>query len=340
VKGRRTLAIGALIVLVVLAGGGVGAYGFYSSDLKTARRAGQPTVEVVIPPGTSVSGVARILQGEGIIGNPLVFEAYVRTHGYASRLEAGHYQVPGGLDVVQVVELLGHASGSEVTVTIPEGYTKKQAADVMEHAGLLKAADYVAAVDSPQAVPDFLSDRPAGAGLEGFLFPDTYRFAPQATAAQVVAAQLARFGEVVTPDLRARAANQKLTLYQAVVLASIIEREARFDDDRPQIAAVFYNRLSIGMALEADATLLYARGATSGEVTAADKQSSSPYNTYANKGLPPGPICSPGLAAIRAALEPAQNDYLFYLTDKDGHAHFSRTLAEHQQKEIEFGLRR
>ena len=333
----RTFGIGALIALVVLGGGGFAGYSYYQSDLHAARRAGQPVATVVIPPGTSVAGVAKILEGQGIIGNPLFFEAYVRTHGYASGLQAGQYQVPGGLDVIQVVELLGHARGSQITVTIPEGYTAKQTAQVMEKAGLFSAAEYLAAVDHPQSVPDFLAGRAAGSSVEGFLFPDTYAFSPRATPADVVNAQLARFGQVVTADLRARAADRKLTLYQAVVLASIVEREGKFDEDRAQIASVFYNRLAAGIPLESDITVEYAKGVP-GPITAADKAINSPYNTYANKGLPPGPICSPGLASNTAALLPASTDYMYFLTDKQGHAHFSRTYAEHQQLAAQYGI--
>jgi UPF0755 protein len=338
VKRSQALLVVVLVVLVVLGGGGYVGYQHYDGDVHAHRRAGQPPVNITIPTGSSVSAVGDILAKNGIVGDPVVFQAYVRIHGFASKLEAGHYQVPGGADMAEVVALISHSRGSEVSVTIPEGYDSTQIGNLMGAKGLFSREAYLAAVQQGTVNQDFVAGRPAGAGLEGFLFPDTYFFAPKAAPFDVVTAQVARFGEVITPDLRAHAADHQLTLFQAVTLASIVEREAKFDEDRGQIAAVFYNRLAAGMPLEADATILYARGRTSGSITQADKAVNSPYNTYLNKGVPPGPICNPGRASIVAALTPPSNDFLYYLTDKDGHAHFSKTYAEHQAQAVQYGV--
>ena len=223
-------------------------------------------------------------------------------------------------------------------MTIPEGYTSKQIADVLQQKGLFPAQAYLTAVQHDQFSQDFLAGRPPGSNLEGFLFPDTYNFSAKATPDDVINAQLARFGEEVTPDLRAHAADHKLTLYQALVLASIVEREGRFDEDRGQIASVFYNRLAAGIPLQSDTTVEFAKGNPGAAITNADKAINSPYNTYLHTGLPPGPICNPGLASMVAALTPAQTDFLYFLTDKDGHAHFSKTYAEHNAQAAQYGV--
>jgi UPF0755 protein len=334
----RTFLTGVLVALLILGGGGLGGYRYLDSELHAARRTGQPAVEIKIPPGTSVSGVADLLAGRGVIGSPLVFELYVRTKGLSSRLEAGDYSFPGGLSEVQVIQVLEHSTeGPQVTLTIPEGLTLDQTAAVVEKTGLFPAAAYAQEAKGGTFTADFLAGRPPGSSLEGFLFPDTYFLDRKATSHDVIQRQLQQFGQKVTPDMRARAASHNLTFYQALVLASIVEREARFDEERAQIAGMYYNRLAKGMPLQSDPTLVYARGSTAGEVTDADKLIASPYNTYLHAGLPPGPICSPGLASIIAALSPAANDYLYLFSDHSGHAHFGRTLAEHQQNVARYG---
>lgn len=334
----RTFLVGVLVLLVVLGGGGFFAYRYYDDDVHRAHRAGQPTLTVTVPPGTSVSGVADVLLSKGVIDSSVVFQVYVRLHGYNSRLEAGNYDIPGGANMADVVALLGHSQADQVTVTIPEGFTVKQVGDAIEKKGLFSSAEYVKAVKSDQFSQDFLAGRPAGAGVDGFLFPDTYNFSARATPDDVINAQLNRFGQQVTREMRGHAADQKITLYQAVVLASIIEREGKFDEDRGQIASVFYNRLAAGMPLQSDTTVEFAKGSPGTPISNQDKAIDSPYNTYLHTGLPPGPICNPGLGSLVAALTPAKTDFLYFLTDKDGHAHFSRTLAEHQQKIVQYGV--
>jgi UPF0755 protein len=334
----RGCVIAIVILVVAIAGVAFGGYRYYDGDVRKPHRVGQPALTITVPPGTSVSGVADILVQKGVIDNSLVFQAYVRLNGYNSRLEAGNYQVPGGATLADVVGLMGHSEANQVTVTIPEGYTTKQAADVIAKKGLFTAQAYLDAVKNDQFSQDFLAGRPAGAGVDGFLFPDTYNFSAKASPDDVINAQLNRFGQQVTPELRAHAADHKLTLYQVLVLASIIEREGKFDEDRGQIASVFYNRLAAGMPLQSDTTVEFAKGAPGIPITNQDKAIDSPYNTYLHTGLPPGPICNPGLGSLVAALTPASTDFLYFLTDKDGHAHFSRTLAEHQQKIIQYGV--
>jgi UPF0755 protein len=331
---------GVAICVLLLGGGGLGAWSWAKSEIDSPRRVGQGAITVNIPPGTSVSGIGGILQRAGLIGNPVLFEAYLRLHGEAGKLEAGTYQVPAGLDLPQLILILErNTHGASLSFTIPEGWTAGQIGRAAESKGLFPAAGYADVVAHGSFPDGFLADRPAGADLQGYLFPDTYFLAPGVTPTELVQLQLQRFGEVVTPEIRARAQSHGLSFYQALVMASIVEREASFPEDRPQIARVFYNRLAAGMPLDDDATLLFAKGVTSGFVSDQDKQIDSPYNTYRHAGLPPGPICNPGLAAIESVLDPADNDYLYFITDSSGHAHFARTLAEHNALVQQYGAR-
>jgi len=221
-------------------------------------------------------------------------------------------------------------------VTIPEGYSARQISALVASKGLGSADDFLAAtrLSYPQ---EFLAGRDPALGLDGYLFPDTYQFAPKASARDVITVLLNHFGDKVTADLRGRLP-AGYSLNQVVVVASIVEREALFDKDRAAVAGVFYNRLAARMPLQADATVLYAKGQVSGGITEDDKKFNSPYNTYLNPGLPPSGISNPGLASITAAIQPLKSDYYYYLTDKDGHAHFSRTYAQHQQCQVNLSV--
>jgi UPF0755 protein len=324
----------ALACIALVVGGASASYRFVDDQVHQARRVGQPALALTIPPSSSISEIGKILRHNGLVDNTLAFEFYVRVLGH-SKLEAGNYEVPGGYSTAEVVALLEHDTrGRELLVTVPEGLTDRQIGQLLQDKGLFSADAYLAAQKAGTFPQGFLAGHQHGTDLEGYLFPDTYFLARKATPSDVINLQLQRFGQVVPAALRARASAHNITFAQAIVLASIVEREAKFPADRPQIAAVFYNRLARGMPLEADATLLYARGVTTGPVTDEDKAINSPYNTYRNNGIPPGPISNPGLAAISAVLMPASNDYLYYLTDSSGRAHFSRSFQEHEQCQV------
>ena len=325
--------VGLFVVLAGLGAGGIAVY--YNSEVNVARRVGQGPVAVTIPPGTSTSGVADILAAKSVIGNALVFSTYVRLHSLS--LEAGQYSIPGGATVVAIAAMLAHnQTGTSITVTIPEGYTTRQIGALLAKKGLFGADEFLAATKQPYP-QDFLAGHDPDLGLDGFLFPDTYQFAPRATPKEVITVLLNHFGEKLTPDLRARVPTG-YTLNQVVVMASIVEREAFFDKDRAAVAGVFYNRLAAGMPLQSDATVGYARGQGGADITEDDKKLNSPYNTYLNPGLPPGGISNPGMPSIMAALQPQKTDYYYYLTDKDGHAHFSKTYAQHQQCQVNLSV--
>jgi UPF0755 protein len=332
----RTFAVSAIVAVLLIGGGAFAAYSYYHGQVYDARRVGQGPAVVGIPVGAGVSGVGDILAKQGVIDSSLAFEIYVRTHGLADRLEAGHYSIPGGSSMAAALALLSHATGTQVRVTIPEGLTQKQMAALFEQKGLFSAAAFLEAADKGTFTQAFLAGRTPGYGLEGYLFPDTYFFDPKVKPAAAINILLDNFAAKVPADLRAHAADQHISFSQAMVLASIIEREAAFDKDRPYVAAVFYNRLAQGQPLQSDATVAYAKGQSTTVITEQDKALNSLFNTYLHTGLPPAPISNPGLASIRAALMPASGfPYLYFLTDPSGQAHFSRTLDQHNQCQVD-----
>lgn len=309
-------------------------------------------VRFVVAPGTPAREIGRQLLAAGLITDDLLFEAYVRVNGLAARLEAGTFILNPSMTLVEVVEILQQAEAASITITIPEGWRIEQVADYLAEAQVF-ADPAQADLYRTQALTGdltgldvthypFLQERPAGASLEGYLFPDTYELpAAGATPADVLGRQLDVFAARVLPVYgAARAAGSTtMDLHTALTVASIVEREAVIPAERPDIAGVYLNRLGIGMRLEADPTVQYAMGyqPATGQwwktPVFLEEYSSviNPYNTYLNDGLPPGPIAAPGLSSIQAVLAPAEHGYYYFVATPDGTgAHiFATTFEEH-----------
>lgn len=308
-------------------------------------------VKFVVEPGTPARTIAEDLQAAGLIDDALLFEAYVRVNGLADRLEAGTFTLSPSMTPIEIAEALQHALAPGVTITIREGWRLEQTADYLSQLGVLDGAEYrrlalngdLSWLSEAEARRyNFLRFRPEGASLEGYLFPDSYELPAQdATATTLIRKQLNEFAERVMPiywEAIAQGATT-LELHQVLTLASIVEREAVVDAERPTIAGVYLNRLARGMKLEADPTVQYAMGyqPATGQwwktpVSLEEYgQVDSPYNTYLYPGLPPGPIAAPGLASIKAVLYPEQHDYLYFVATPDGSGRhiFSRTYEEH-----------
>jgi UPF0755 protein len=317
---------------------------FNESDLNTPASLDTAPVSFDIQPGQTASDIADDLFINGLISDAELFRNYLRYYGLDSQLEAGSYQLSASMTIPEIALALTDATASEITVRVTEGWRREQIAQYIDLQSDIpfSGADFVAYTGpgSPALTTSTLSTViPAGASLEGFLFPDTYRILPDATAAELVAKMLANFEAKITPQMLTDAAAQGLSLYQVVTLASIVEREAVVADERAMISRVYLNRLTRGIKLEADPTVQYAMGyqaATDGwwnlNLTQADYSNvDSPYNTYLYPGLPPGPIASPGLDSIMAVIYPAQSDYLFFRAacDGSGRHRFAITFEEH-----------
>ena len=298
-----------------------------------------------VAPGTPARAIAQKLLDEGIIGDAQLFEAYVRSNGIAQQLEAGSFRLSPSMTIVEIADILQDARAQAIRVTIPEGWRLEQTADYLTDAELVDGAAYrqlAEAGDFDLNVYPFLATRPAGTSLEGYLFPNTYDLPfdnPQ--AADLIRRQLDSFAARVMPLYETAIAEgaTDLDLYAVLIIASIVEREAVIAEERPAIAAVYLNRLAVGMRLEADPTVQYAMGYQEAAdqwwktpVTLAEYSNvNSPYNTYLYPGIPPGPIASPGLESIRAVLYPDEHNYIFFVALPDGSgAHvFAETWEEH-----------
>lgn len=306
-------------------------------------------IPFTIEPGETAASVANRLEEMGLISDASLFTLYMRYNGIDQKLEAGNFRLRANMTMPEIAQALQKALVEEVTVTIPEGWRAEQVADLLEQEGIMEADAFMAAVRAGDPVAlglgeyDFLADRPPGASLEGYLFPDTYRVPARAEPAEVLRLMLDNFGEKVTPELRAAAVRSGMTLHEAVILASLVEREAVQADERPLIASVYRNRLSGacdkevgGRYLQADPTVQYARGRPGNwwwtpQSVEEYKYVQDPYNTYLHPGLPPGPIASPGLSALTAVIRPAATQYCFFVaTGEDGRHVFATTYAEHQ----------
>jgi UPF0755 protein len=301
--------------------------------LLTLAACGQPeggTVEFVVPEGVSFTAVSDTLHERGLVRWTSLFGIYARMQGADRAIKAGRYALPRGATWGTILRALTEGRVVTVPLTIPEGFRLAQM--VTPIAALTgRSEEDVAAtlrrqgVDSVMGVP--------GPGLEGYLFPDTYRFAPGVSPEVVLRTLVDRYRSVWTRGRRARLDALGMTEREIVTLASIIQAEARHAEEMPKISSVYHNRLDLGWLLQADPTVLYALGGPRDRLlfAAIDSVADDPYNTYTQRGLPPGPIGAPGEAAIDAALYPADEEFLYFVARIDGSHTFSRTLAEHNR---------
>ena len=327
--------------LDTLARGGLSAYLLlHAGELNAPAGDPDARLELTVEQGASASQVVEELEAARIVHNGPLLLRYLRYRGIDVSIQAGSYELSGDMSPRRLAEALQLAGAPSAVLTVPEGYRREQVSELVEDLKLDYGGEaFLQATHAwPAGGPPGL-ELPAGVALEGFLFPDTYQVNPQGSPEELVLAMLANFAERVEPGLRPRFADHGLTLYQAVTLASIVEREAVLPAERPVIAAVFLNRLQRDMPLEADPTVQYALGRQPDGVwwkrslTALDLNFESPFNTYRNPGLPPAPIANPGLSSLQAVAEPADTELLYFRAACDGSgAHlFAATFEEHLQ---------
>ncbi|UCE26992.1 MAG: endolytic transglycosylase MltG [Candidatus Coatesbacteria bacterium] len=323
----------AVVIIVSIVAGAAGTalvYAAYDYMLnKTPGAAVAKTVE--IPPGSTAGEIGDLLEAEGIIADRWAFVAYVRLNKIEGELKAGRYELSSEMTVPEIADRIAAGEVALTKFTVPEGYRLTEIADAAGAAGLCSAEDFLAACE----VGDPKGRIPEGMSLEGYLFPDTYVFDSGTGPEEVVAVMLDKFFDMITDEDIERIEAGGSTLHEVVTLASLVEREALVDDERPTVAAVFTNRLEKGMTLGSCATVIYALGYVPERITIQDLKIDSPYNTYINPGLPPGPICSPGEASLRAAIEPADVDYLYFVSNGDGTHTFTTTYGEHERLRLE-----
>jgi UPF0755 protein len=335
-----------LLVAVLAVIGGARAYDWWNWQVNTPVENRREAVAIKVATGEGVPEIGDKLLAKRLIRDRNVFELYVRYAGARDKLQAGEFVLNRSMNMREIVEALQHSSVAQVSVTMPEGYTAKLMAQSVEKAGIGTSADYLAAVRDPSWEYDFLSSRPKGADLEGYLFPETYSLDRGAGVRDLVKLQLTQFGKEFSPELREQIARPAAgrpaeSVQNIVILASMVEREVDRDPDRAMVCGVFYNRLGSNRTaglLQVDATVLYAMGEWKRSLTQDELKFASPYNTYLHPGLPPGPIANPGAAAIRACVSPQKSDYFYYFTDPKGVTHFDRTLDEFENDKKRYGV--
>lgn len=295
--------------------------------------------EFEVSGGSGASKVAAGLKERGLIRNELVFKLLSRFYGLEDKLVAGKHLLPPRSSSYAVLKLLSSQenSDSESNLTIIEGWKISDIADYLEEKGMFGRADFLEAakISKWRSSYSFLSDSRIKS-LEGYLFPDTYSVYKDAKPEDVIKKMLDNFQKKVTAKMVADLKSQERNLHDAIILASIVEREALYEEDRYMISDVFLKRLDKGMGLQSDATVNYVTGKKNPRPSYADLQIDSPYNTYKYRGLPPGSISNPGISSIMASIYPKYNSYYYFLTDSNGRAHFGKTYEEHQANIAEY----
>ena len=293
-----------------------------------------------IAEGASLSEVAEQLHRKNLIKSDWAFVWMGRLAGSDRKIIPGEYELRGGMDPSTILEKIVRGEVIQYTVTIPEGFSVRQIADVLHEQRLADREEFLRCAGDPVFIQTLsLPVDNRVDHLEGYLFPDTYQFARHVAPEQLITTMVSRFKQTVTEEHRRRAAELGLSMHQAVTLASVIEKETARPDERTLISGVFHNRLQKKIPLQSDPTVIYALNAFDGNLRKKDLSIESPYNTYRVVGLPPGPIANPGNAAIHAALYPAPTEYLYFVSRNDGSHEFSETLAEHNRAVKKYQLR-
>lgn len=325
-------AMFVLFVVVLLGlGGGVAFY----THLQPVGDSSQGMV-LDVPEGASLSEVARLLHERHLIKSEWAFVWTGRFLGSDRKIIPGEYALHGGMKPAKILSKMTKGEVVRYAVTIPEGFSVNQIADLLEEKRLVDRKEFMRAAENPALIQTLSLSQPT---LEGYLFPDTYQFTRHMKPEMMIKAMVARLKQTVSGEYEARAKELGMRMHQVLTLASVIEKETARPQERSLISGVFHNRLRRNIPLQSDPTVIYAMNEFDGDLRKKDLAIDSPYNTYVVLGLPPGPIANPGKAAIQAALYPLTTDYLYFVSRNDGSHEFSATLAEHNRAVRKYQLR-
>ncbi len=337
IKKRITILILAVIFLV-------GCFFYIYNGIYSSNGNADVSKTISIESGDNALIVGKKLSQAGVISGKYYFVFYLWNSGKIHSIVAGVYEFPSGMKIPEIARIVtgGQTVPMSVKVTFPEGWIAANMAERLTKSGL-PGEDFLNIVKKPtQQLRDsypFLKELPEYATLEGYLFPDTYYFSKEASAQEIIDKMLTNFSSKIVLSTSQDIALQKRSLFEIVTMASIIEGEVRNDEDRKMVAGLFWNRLKSEMSLQSDATLEYALGTNKFQHSIEETKLDSPYNTYQNKGLPPGPVSNPGLASILATLNPAETDFVYFLSDpQTGKTIFSKTFQEHVANKAKYGL--
>lgn len=326
--GWKKWAAIAAVFAVLLGAGLFLAFGT-THVIERSDRDAKENIYMVVKPGTTASEISDHLTRLGVIDSRLRFWWLMKLQGDAQKFKTGTYAFAPHMDEQAVLDKLVSGDTTVVRFTIPEGFGIKEIAKRLADEGLVDEQEFLA--EAKDFAPyDYMKKRPNERyAAEGYLFPDTYEIHSEVTPEAIMKMMAEDFDTRLTPAMRQQAAEKGLSIHDLITLASLVEKEARYDEDRPIIAQVFFKRLQMGMPLQSDTTLQYLMAGPKEDVSIEDTKIDSPYNTYQHMGLPPGPIASPGMKSILAVLNPASTDYLYFVADRQGHNHYSQTYDEH-----------
>jgi len=284
------------------------------------------TKEVIIPRGLSLKAVSELLAKEGVVQHPVVFQNLLRFTRGSKKVRAGEFRFRVGANLLNTLKVLYLSEPITHSVTVPEGWNVRQIAALLQEKQLARPERFIQLALAPNSAQKYQLSTPH---LEGFLYPDTYFFSRLDGEDKILDTMVSRFFQEYNARFKSRIPASGMSLEKVVTLASIVEKETGKASERPLIASVFFNRLKKGMRLQSDPTTIYGIENFNGNITKADLQRWTPYNTYTISGLPPGPIASPGKDAIEAVLNPQTSDYLYFVSDNNGSHFFSKTYKDH-----------
>ncbi len=327
-KSKIPKIINTIVILFILVVAGISFW--VNEQLQPVDADQNKVIHVKVESRSTTNQIAHLLKQNGLIKNEFIFKVYSRITGLDKQLKAGEYALNSSFSLTEIINKIVNGSVQLCEFTIPEGYTVQQIANILEQKGLIQKEEFLNQVkigdfDFPYKNDVIQSEY----RLEGFLFPDTYKIPDYYNEKQIIQMMLNRFLDVYDSELVNKTKELNMSVFEAVTLASIIEREVRVPEERKIVSGVFHNRLKIGMPLQSCATVQYILGETKEALTTADTEKPSPYNTYLHKGLPPGPISNPGRASLEAAVSPEKVKYYYFCSKGDGSHYFSITLAEH-----------
>ncbi len=325
-----SLGIFAILILVV----SISVSFYIHSALYEPVSSDNTAVKFTITKGEGTREIAEALEQDHLIRSSVVFVAYLKLNGRGDDVQVGDYLVRKNLTMMQIYKMITEGDVITTKITIPEGWTDKQIENELIKKGVTSESGFENALKKDYSF-DFLKESPNG-DLQGFLFPDTYILSSRPTAEEAISKMLTEFKQKANSEIRAKMDSDHLSYYQVLTLASIVEREVQTKADKKVVAGIFLNRLNTGMNLDSCATVQYVLGTNKKILSDQDISVDSPYNTYLNKGLPPGPIANPGMDSIDAVLNPTKTDYFYFFTGKDGKTYFSKTEAEHEAKKAQY----
>lgn len=334
-RKKKKLRPVLILIIILLIG-----WFYYTYTLNTPIKSQDPassyieTQTFIVQPGWGSAKISKELKSAGLIRSAYIFQLHAWGHGIDSKLQIGEYALAVTSSIKEVAQILSRGSGQtkEVTLTFIEGWSNEDFAKYLSDQKIANSQDFYDIVKKKQAWWDdyrILDSKPRNLDLEGYLFPDTYRIFRDASLPDIVKKMLNNMENKITQDMRAEIKRQGKTIHEILTMASILEKEVKSDEERRHVADIFYKRLKVGIALQADSTVNYATGKSVARASASDLNVDSLYNTYRHRGLPPGPIAHPSLSSINAAIYPASNSYFYFLTTPDGEVVYNETFKEH-----------